>query len=103
MLPPHAVEGVIEGVRPEWRQDNRYYWLPWTCGKLTSTNALFVDILSLLARSASWLLALDRQQVVRLRSALDSTWFASVRSIADPLLAIRSSSSGKSAAIAVGS
>ena len=29
----------------------------------------------------------NRQQVVGLRSALDSTWFASVRSIADPLLA----------------
>ena len=43
-----------KGVRSEWRQDNRYYWLLWTCGKLRSINILYVDIISHLARSVPW-------------------------------------------------
>ena len=31
----------IKGVRSEWRQDNRNFWPPWTCGDPNHLSALF--------------------------------------------------------------
>ena len=73
-------------VGPEWRQDNRSFWLPWSCANY--------GVLMLYA----WIYYLSSfdpplgfptwhcEEPVGLRPALDCSGFISVRSITDPFL-----------------